>query len=89
MLYEVITIFYKAENQDSNDLWGGKIERIFVGIDISSGFFMVEGSVMLCDELRAFQGLDETDINNISIVSDYINCLKKFNMLQKVLGNED
>ena len=46
--------FYKSENKDSSEIWGGDITRIFVGVDTSSGFFIVEGSTMLCDELNAF-----------------------------------
>lgn len=53
--------------------------KIFVGIDIHSGYFCVEGSSMLWDELYAFQGLDEKDIQNYYCVAEYISCLKKFN----------
>jgi len=78
-------IFYKNENKDSEDLWGGDITRIFVGIDTASGHFMVEGSTMLWDELYAFQGIDEADIRNPYCVAQYIACLKRFNRLQDVL----
>lgn len=40
-------IFYSSENKDPIDVWGGDITRIFVGIDMATGFFMVEGSTML------------------------------------------
>lgn len=70
--------FYLAENRDSPDLWGNDITRIFVGVDLSSGFFMVEGSTLLWDELCAFQGVDEKDLQNYVIVAQYIGALKRF-----------
>jgi len=79
--------FYRPENKDPVDLWGGDITRIFVGIDLTSGFFMVEGSTMLWDELCAFQGLDERDLENFVCVANYINCLKRFDLLQTVLAD--
>lgn len=78
--------FYQPENKDENDVWGDEITRIFVGIDIASGFFMVEGSCMLYDELYVFLGLDEMDINNFVCVAEYINTLKRFNLLQDVVS---
>ncbi len=79
-------IFYRDEHKDSAEICGGDIQRIFVGIDIASGFFMVEGSTMLWDELAAFQGLDEIDLKNFVCVSQYILALKRFHLLQGVLG---
>lgn len=77
--------FYLSENKDQPDLWGGEITKIFVGVDICSGFYMVEGSTMLCDELRAFQGLDEKDLQNYVVVADYIHALERFGKLDSVL----
>lgn len=37
---------------------------IFVGIDLASGYFSVEGSGLLWDELYAYRGLNETDLEN-------------------------
>ena len=54
--------FYQTENVDGPELWGGDIERIFVGVELASGFYMVEGSTLLWDELCAFQGLDAKDL---------------------------
>ncbi|MDD2969570.1 MAG: hypothetical protein PHT89_04355 [Lachnospiraceae bacterium] len=54
---------------------------IFVGIDLMSGFVHVEGSSLLWDELYAFQGLDEKDIQNYYSVAAYISCLKRFGLL--------
>lgn len=77
--------FYSPENKDPIDLWGGNITRIFVGIDIASGFYMVEGSTMLWDEICAFQGVDEKDLGNYVCVAEYINSLKRFGKLETVV----
>ena len=69
---------YQDENKDSVDVWGGDITRIFVGIDTVTGFFMVEGSTMLWDELYAFRGLDKKDLENYVCVAEYIKSLKRF-----------
>lgn len=68
--------FYALENRDK-DLWGD-IDRIFVGIDLVTGYYTVEGSTMLWDELCAFRGIDEKDMENYIIVSDYILSLERF-----------
>ncbi len=78
-------IFYKDENKDAEAVWGGEITGIFVGIDTASGYFMVEGSTMLWDELCAFQGIDEADIQNPYCVAQYITCLKRFNRFWDVM----
>ncbi len=77
--------FYTPENQDSSDLWGDEITKIFVGIDLCGGFYMVEGSTMLWDELLAFQGLDEKDLTKFVIVAEYINALKRFGKLDSAV----
>jgi hypothetical protein len=61
---------------------------IFVGMELKSGFFCVEGSSMLWDELYAFRGLDEKDIQNYYCVAEYIYCIKKFGFLKSVLDGE-
>ena len=53
---------------------------IFVAVDLETGYLQVEGSCELHDELFAFQGLDKWDIENIVRVSDYISCIKKYNI---------
>jgi hypothetical protein len=58
---------------------------IFVGIELETAFFLVEGSSMLWDELFAFKGLDEADLNNYYLVAEYITCLKRFDMLDSML----
>ena len=62
-----------------------KGDKIFVGVDIESGYYCIEGSSMLWDELCAFQGVDEKDIQNAYCVAQYIACLKKFDKLQDIL----
>ncbi|AKN32906.1 hypothetical protein Ccar_19465 [Clostridium carboxidivorans P7] len=63
-----------------------KENKIIVGVELETAFFMVEGSSMLWDELFAFRGLDEGDLNNFYLVAEYITCLKKFDMLDSVLA---
>ena len=60
---------------------------IIVGIDLETGFFHVEGSSQLWDELFAFRGLDQVDLKNIYLVAEYIHCLRKFDLLAKVISN--
>ena len=79
--------FYLPENKDPSDLWGGEITRIFVGVDRSSGFYMVEGSTMLWDELCAFQGVDEKDLENDAVVADHISALQRFGKLDSVIAD--
>ena len=62
-----------------------KGNKIIVGVELETAFFMVEGSSMLWDELFAFRGLDEDDLYNFYLVAEYITCLKKFDMLDSVL----
>ena len=78
-------VLYQDENKDSVNVWGGDITRIFVGIDTVTGFFIVEGSTMLWDELYAFRGLDEKDLQNYVCVAEYINSLKRFDLLTTVI----
>lgn len=55
---------------------------IIVGIELASGCFFVEGSSFLWDDLFAFQGLDERDIENFYLVAEYVSCLKRFGLLE-------
>jgi len=70
------------ENQD--EIFKGN--NVFVGVELESGFFCVEGSSLLWDELYAFQGLDEKDIQNYFCVAEYMSCLKKFGLLESIFG---
>lgn len=58
---------------------------IFVGIDLVSGYFLVEGSSRLWDELYAFRGLNANDLQNYYSVAEYVACLKRFGLLEQVL----
>ncbi len=58
---------------------------IIVGIDLVSGYFLVEGSSLLWDELYAQRGLNETDLSNYYSVAEYISCLQRFGLLDQVL----
>ena len=70
------------ENQD--EVFKGS--NVFVGVELESGFFCVEGSSIIWDELYVFRDLDEKDIQNYFCVAEYISCLKKFGLLENVLG---
>lgn len=51
---------------------------IIIGVDLSSGFYMVEGSSELFDEILAFRGLDEDDLKNYVCVAEYVKAKEKF-----------
>ena len=59
---------------------------IIAGIELETGFFHIEGSSALWDQLFAFRGLDETDLKNFYLVAEYINCIKRFDRLEEVLS---
>ena len=59
---------------------------IIVGIDLVSGYFLVEGSSLLWDELYAQRGLNEADLSNYYCVAEYISCLTRFGLLEQVLN---
>jgi hypothetical protein len=61
------------ENQD--DVFKGC--DIIVGFELESGYFMVEGSSQLWDELFVYRGLDEEDLNNYYLVAEYVACVQK------------
>ena len=58
--------------------------EIFVGIDLVTGYFCVEGSSRLWDELYAFRGLNENDLANYYSVAEYIACLERFDLLDQI-----
>ena len=74
---------YKNQDEIFNE------SDIFAGIDLSSGCYFVEGSSLLWDELCAFQGLDERDIENYFCVAQYIYNLKKHGLLDDVINSND
>ena len=51
---------------------GGDSYTCAVGIDTVTGFFTVEGSTLLWDELCAARGLDEKDVQNAVSVAQYV-----------------
>lgn len=61
------------ENQD--ELFRGT--PIIAGFEHESGYFMVEGSSRLWDELFVYRGLDSVDLDNFYLVAEYVECLKK------------
>ncbi|MCL2368700.1 MAG: hypothetical protein FWC72_06860 [Oscillospiraceae bacterium] len=68
---------------EPDELRGGS--AIFVGVELASGYYHVEGSSLLWDELCAFQGLDETDIENFFCVAQYIEAIKQFGLYDEIL----
>ena len=72
-------------NQD--DIFKGN--PIIVGIELTSAYFIVEGSSRLWDELFAFRGLDEEDLANYYLVAEYVACLRRFGLLDSVLGEKE
>jgi hypothetical protein len=52
-------------------------QRIFVGLDLVSGYYTVEGSCRLWDEMFAFRGLDQADLENCYLVAEYIGCRER------------
>jgi hypothetical protein len=62
-----------------------KEHDIFIGIELETGHFHIEGSSELWDELFAFRGLDEKDLDNFYLVAEYITCLRKYDVLDGVI----
>ena len=60
---------------------------IYVGMDLITGYFQVEGGCrLLWDQLFAFRGLDAMDLENYYLVAEYIGCLRRFGKLERTLG---
>ena len=72
---------YKQQDTIFKDL------KIWIGVDMISGSFHIEGSSLLWDEVCAYQGVDEMDIQNFYCVAEYINCLKRFDLLESILNS--
>ena len=53
---------------------------IFVGLELKTAYIHVEGSSALYDELTAFVGLDEQDLENVFCVAQYVQCREKYGM---------
>ena len=58
---------------------------IMVGLEYETAFVMVEGSGELADQLVAFAGLDQADLDNYYLVANYIACLEKYGLLAQVV----
>jgi hypothetical protein len=89
--HPVAVCFYIEDTGPGKLLYAGQDKifsglTIFVGVELETGFFLVEGSSELWDELFAYQGLDEKDLDNFYLVAEYIACLRKFHMLDNVLA---
>ena len=76
---------YLYENQD--EMFRGM--AIIGGVEIHSAYFMVEGSSLLWDELFAFRGLDADDLENFYLVAEYVACLRRFDLLDRVLTKNE
>jgi hypothetical protein len=50
---------------------------IFVGVEKRSGYVYVEGSPRLSDELFAYQGLNDKELQNVYLVAKYVKLLKQ------------
>lgn len=62
-----------------------KKSKIIIGVDLSTGFFIVEGSSYIWNEMLAYRGLDNDELNNFYLVAEYINCLKIFDKDNELL----
>ncbi len=51
--------------------------NIIIGIELNTSFFLVEGSSILWEEIFAFTGLDDYDLDDFYLVAEYISCLNK------------
>lgn len=49
---------------------------------------MVEGSTLLWDELCAFCGVDDKDLQNYVIVAQYVDVLKRLGKLEAVINEQ-
>jgi hypothetical protein len=75
---------YRLENTksgkrfyDQKDPFFSDVSSILICIDLVSGCYTVEGSSLLWDELCAYQGLDEFDLENFVCVAQYLMCTNK------------
>ncbi len=81
---EPVPVGFIVENEGAGKLLYEKQDDVFkgrqilVGLEVETGFFFVEGSSLLWDEIFAFRGLDEDDLDNFYLVAEYVACSKKF-----------
>lgn len=50
--------------------------QVFIGIDLVTGYICVEGCPKLYYDLFLYRGLDEKDLENFYLVSEYVHCAK-------------
>ena len=50
---------------------------VWVGIDLAGGYFHVEGSDLLWDQLCALQGVDEDDLGNFFLTAQYVEACRR------------
>ncbi|PKL64229.1 MAG: hypothetical protein CVV32_09815 [Methanomicrobiales archaeon HGW-Methanomicrobiales-3] len=62
---------------------------VIVGVDLTTGYFIVEGSSLLWDDLFAFRGLDAEDLENYYLVAEYVACLRRFGLLDDIISRTD
>lgn len=53
---------------------------ILIGLEEVSGYLSVEGCDELADEMTAFLGLDEQDLDNFFLVANYIRSLRRLDL---------
>lgn len=87
-------VFHVQHTGSGNDLYDNQDDEfkgyeILVGFELETGYFLVEGSSQLWDEIFVLRGLDEFDIDNAYLVSEYIDGLKKTGQLESMLSQED
>lgn len=71
----------EALHKTQDEVFSGCL--IIIGLEKHTGYLMVEGSSYLYDELTAFAGLDAYDIENAFCLSQYIDCLRRFGLLEQ------
>ena len=65
------------EYKDDISIWKKEIEEISVAIDETTGYFRVEGSTYLFDDLNTERGLSAEDLENCVVVAEYIEGKKR------------
>ncbi|MEN1761615.1 hypothetical protein [Anoxynatronum sibiricum] len=88
---ELIPVVLKVLREENGNQLYEKQEEMFencpiiIGMEFETGCIFVEGSSALADEITAFQGLDQDDLENYYLVANYIRCLKKRGLLETVV----
>lgn len=56
---------------------GWDTDGIFVGVDTATGYFYVEGSQELWDELFVYRGLDALDLRNFALTGQFVDLCRR------------